>query len=137
MLFPVYWRFLLKGAPKGEGEAEPSPAQSSVPATDQSGTTPLSPEVGAEDRPQASGLKTRPYDEKDIVVLGPWYRVDSRKAERRSRTVGLAPFFAYTRAGENDRYLEFLGGLFARDVQDGRRRFRLFYVFHTRAKELR
>jgi hypothetical protein len=96
MLFPLYWRFLMKPA-----AGEP-------------------------------GLPV----ERDISVVGPFFRVDARSPERRSRTVGLAPFFSSTRSGANDSYFEVLGGLFARDVQNGRRRFRWLYVFRTRPRVL-
>lgn len=84
-----------------------------------------------------AGEEPKPYDQKQIVVAGPWYRVDSQKDEKKTRTVGLAPLFAFTRSGTEDRYWEFLGGLFARDVQGGRRRFRLLYFFYTPAKALK
>jgi len=73
--------------------------------------------------------------ERDIIVTGPWFRTETRvNGERRSRTVGLAPFFSSTTGGPGDRYFEVLGGLFARDVQDGKRRFRLLYFFYTKPR---
>jgi hypothetical protein len=75
-----------------------------------------------------------PAVERDITVLGPLYRADVLREGRRSRTVGLAPLFSNTRAGPDDKYFEILGGLFARDVQDGKRRFRILYFFYTKPR---
>ncbi|MBI4396421.1 MAG: hypothetical protein HY548_04955 [Elusimicrobia bacterium] len=72
--------------------------------------------------------------ERDIVVFGPWYRVDTLREQRKSRTIGLAPFYSNTYTGPQDKYFEILGGLFARDVQEGRRRFRFLYFFYTRPR---
>jgi len=69
--------------------------------------------------------------DRDIVVLGPWYRVTVTRPGGRSRTVGLAPVFSSTVSGPNDRYFEILGGLFGRDIQSGLRRYRIFYFFYT------
>jgi hypothetical protein len=72
--------------------------------------------------------------DRDIVVAGPWFRTETRRDGVRSRTVGLAPLFARTVSGPEDRYFEILGGLFARDVQAGKRRFRFLYFFYTRPR---
>ncbi len=74
--------------------------------------------------------------EKDIVVFGPWYRIDSRGKGRSSRTVGFAPFYSNTASGDQDRYFEIFGGLFGRDIQDGQRRFRYLYFFYTKSKTI-
>jgi hypothetical protein len=48
--------------------------------------------------------------------------------------VGLAPFFSRTYTSPEDKYWEVLGGLFGRDVQQGRRRYRLLWLFYTPAR---
>ncbi len=73
---------------------------------------------------------------RDIVVFGPWFRVDTWKEDRKTRTVGVAPFFSNTYTDPKNKYFEILGGLFGRDVQEGRRRFRFLYFFYTRPKTL-
>lgn len=78
----------------------------------------------------------RRHDKRDIRVWGPWYRIDTWQGERVSRTAGLAPFFSNTSSGPDDKYFEVFGGLFARDVQEGKRRFRFFYLFYTKPKLL-
>ncbi len=113
LFFPLYWRFLLKSQPTAEAAA-PETAPAAVPAPE----------------------KEKAVSERDIVVVGPWYRVDTRTPDRQSRTLGLAPFFSRTVAGPKDRYFEVLGGLFARDVQEGLRRFRFLYFFYTKPKAL-
>jgi hypothetical protein len=73
-------------------------------------------------------------EHRDVAVWGPAYRVDLWRGDRRTRTVGLAPFFSRTYTDENDKYFEVLGGLFGRDVQEGKRRFRILWLFYTPAK---
>lgn len=73
---------------------------------------------------------------KDISVYGLWYRVTAERDGWRSRTTGLAPFYSQTAAGNDDRYFEILGGLFARDSRGGRRRFKFLWVFATRPRPL-
>jgi len=73
---------------------------------------------------------------RDISIYGPWYRTTGLKNGRTTRTVGLAPFFSKSSAGPDDNYFELLGGLFARDVQEGQRRFRFLYFFYTKPKPL-
>jgi hypothetical protein len=78
-------------------------------------------------------VKSVPVDgrSKDVRVWGPWYTVQETGARGGRRTVGLAPLFARSSGGTGDHYFEILGGLFARDVQGGRRRFRFLYLFQT------
>lgn len=73
-------------------------------------------------------------EKRDIAVWGPAYRVDTWRQGKRTRTVGLAPLFSRTYTSREDRYWEVLGGLFGRDVQAGRRRFRLLWLFYTPAR---
>ena len=83
---------------------------------------------------QAEDAAPGAADKRDIAVWGPVYRVDSWRDGRRTRTVGLAPLFSRTFTSEDDRYWEVLGGLFGRDVQGGKKRLRLLWLFYTPAR---
>jgi hypothetical protein len=78
-----------------------------------------------------------PVEKRDISVWGPFYRVDTLSKGRHTRTVGVAPIFSRTYTDPDDKYFEILGGLFGRDVQAGRRRFRFLWFLYTPAKPLR
>ncbi len=73
-------------------------------------------------------------ESREVTVWGPVYRVDVRKGDQLTRTVGFAPLFSRTYTDPQDKYFEVLGGLFGRDVQGGRRRFRILYFFYTPAR---
>jgi hypothetical protein len=82
--------------------------------------------------PEEPGTKP-PVEKREVMVWGPAYRVDTWRAGQRTRTVGLAPLFSRTFTSPEDKYWEVLGGLFGRDVQSGRRRFRILWLFYTPA----
>ena len=83
-------------------------------------------------RPPSSAAE----EKKDVVVVGPYYQVDSWRQGLRTHTVGVAPFFSRTYTGPGDKYFEVLGGLFGRDVQAGRRRFRFLWFLYTSPKSI-
>ncbi len=69
--------------------------------------------------------------DRDIAVALMGYRVRSSRNGRQTETTGLAPFFSRSYTDANNRYFDILGGLFGRDIQDGRRSFRYLYFFYT------
>lgn len=69
--------------------------------------------------------------QREVRVVGPWYRVVNKTEAGAERTIGLAPLFSQTRGMAGEGGFDLFGGLFAREVRGHARRFRWFWFFTT------